>query len=191
MYEYIEGINAISRFFGMNTNTALKLILLGGIPGAVKIKRRVSDNFQGGGRGVWALDKFVAEHYKTQRAQTTRYEASRVTENLLKKFSHTKAKNVPDLIRMGLITDTEWCEALTEERLRCHLDVPILMHDSDLALYLADRVEYMGQEVVFQPDTKEIFKSVRSGRKNGSKGKRMDSKRDALSRQGADQLGFN
>ena len=54
--KYLLGIKSISTFFGLSFTDVTTLLQRGGIPGAFKLKRKAEEGFNGGGRGIWALN---------------------------------------------------------------------------------------------------------------------------------------
>lgn len=162
--KYILGIKGIAEFFGLTASEVSFLVANGGIPGVKKIQRPSLGNFPGGGRGMWVLNRQLAEKYRHTRNQTDKYEPSRVTKELLTYFAETGCKTIPELVDAGYLDDMTWCEALDKERERCNLHVPILMHRDDLNEYLGKKevVELKRKDIL--PDTTKIFKPIRRRR---------------------------
>jgi len=160
--KYILGIKGIADFFGLSMAEATLLVARGGIPGVKKIQRPSLGAFPGGGRGMWVLNRKLAEQYRHTRNKTEKYDPARVTEQLVTYFQETGCTNIPDLIEAGYLDDITWCEALDKERERCNLHVPILMHREDLNEFLG-KVPQVKKGDVF-PDTTKIFKAIRRRR---------------------------
>lgn len=158
--KYILGIQGIAKYFGLSLSEAAHLLKNGGIPGAFKLKRKQVVGFNGGGRGVWALNRKLAEQYQHTRKKTLAYDPSRATVALLNKFSYSGAENIPELIDGGFITDLDWCDELRRQREISNLHIPILMHPADLEQYLrgVDRTD----KGVLYSATAQIFKAIRN-----------------------------
>lgn len=167
--KYILGVKGIADFFGLPLQHTAYLLQNGGIPGVRKLKRQSNGMFPGGGRGVWALQRTLAERYKFTRKQTPPYEPVRATEALLTKFSWTGASSIPELIELGVIDDYDWCEELNRQREISNLHVPILMHPIDLQQFLGLKTIQPVTKRELYPQTTEIFKPARRRRgKNGT-----------------------
>lgn len=156
---YIWGVKNIADFFGLDHYTAFRLVTKGGIPGVRKLKRAWTDTHNGGGRGVWVLRQDLAKRYAGMRANTPAYDPKRATEALLNKYVDSGAENIPELIEMGLIDDTDWCNALNAERAKSYMHVPILMHPFDLKRWLSSAKNVHDRPVL--SNTEHIFKKVR------------------------------
>lgn len=159
--KYILGLKGIGNFFHLSVAQVMYLISKGGIPGIIKLKRTMNGSFPGGGRGVWALRRDLAEKYRFTRQNTPRYDPRRATEALLNRFKGSGATSIPELINMGLIDDMDWCMELNEQRAKSHMNIPILMHPQDLAEWLGQTPQPLKLKDVY-PETSNIFKQVRN-----------------------------
>lgn len=158
--KYILGLKSIATFFGLNTSQLAVLMRHGGVPGVRKLKRSVVNDFAGG-RGVWTLDRTLAERLRHTRLKTPKYDPKRATDRLLATFEGTGCSSVDELINMGYITDLDWCNALNYEREKSYMHVPILMHPDDLRQWFLDRgVKRVTKEELY-PETTKIFKPIR------------------------------
>lgn len=158
--KYLLGIKSIATYFGMSFTDATYLLQNGGIPGAFKLKRKAGEGFNGGGRGMWALNIKLAEQYRHTRNKTPAYDPSRAVEALRNKFAESGLDNIPDLIKYGYMDDLDWCEALAVERAVSYLHVPLLMHKDDLKVWLGTRVDTVSKDMLYSA-TAEIFKPIR------------------------------
>jgi hypothetical protein len=162
--KYILGLKGLAQFFNLSVPAVMLLLKKNGIPGAVKFKRQSSTNFTGGGRGVWALNRQLAEQYRHTRQNTPRYDPKRAADALVERFAGTGCQTVNDLIEMGYIDDMDWCQELNRWREHSNLHVPILMNPADLAEWFGGKqVEKITHQELF-PATSEIFKKVRKRR---------------------------
>lgn len=158
-HKYIQGVKAMANYFRLPWTVMLALIQRGGIPGVRKIKRKAADGFPGGGRGVWVIEKTLAESYKHTRKKTPAYDPVRAVDALVNKFEGSGATNIPELIEMGLINDLDWCEELNRQRELSNLHVPILMHPQDLQEWFGRKIAFQAHEL---PETTNIFRQVRN-----------------------------
>ena len=161
--KYLLGIKSISTFFGLSLTETMALLQRGGIPGAFKLKRKADGNFNGGGRGIWALNIKLAEQYRHTRKKTPAYDPRRAVESLVNKFEHTGLRTIPDLIEHGYIDDLDWCRELDRQREISNLHVPILMHPKDLKEWLGTGLDKVTGRTLYS-STAEIFKPIRNRR---------------------------
>lgn len=163
--EYIIGYKGLSKYFGLTLRQLIFLLQSGGIPGVRKIKRKALGGFNGGARGVWVLDRALAERYRELRRITPRYDPVRATNALLNKFADSGCRTIPELIEQGFIDDYDWCEELDRQRKYSYLHIPILMHPKDLEEWFSSKTMPKVAKKDLYPATDTIFKKVRKGRK--------------------------
>lgn len=159
--KYLLGIRSISTFFGLSFTDTTTLLQRGGIPGAFKLKRKAEGGFNGGGRGIWALNIKLAEQYRHTRNKTPAYDPRRAVEALVNKFEGTGLRTIPELIEHGYIDDLDWCRELDRQREISNLHVPILMHRDDLKEWLGTGLDKVTRDMLY-PSTAEIFKPIRN-----------------------------
>lgn len=134
--DQLIGAKNISKALGINLTETYMALKWGGIPGAIQLPTKR------GGRPSWVLPSFLAESYRSLRLYTPKYKPAEVTRRLVAELGEGKHKNIPQLIRSGKLTDTEWCLALDDRRKLCNMDVPILMHPDDFENWIEDRREF-------------------------------------------------
>jgi hypothetical protein len=151
-HKLIVGTVNIAKALDIQVRSAYIALKTGVVPGAFRQPTAT------GGRDTWVLPEHLAKHYAEVRKQTPKYVPANVTKRLLLGLGRGKYQSIPELMDAGLLTDLLWCQALNEERKRCHMDNPILMHPKDFSTWANDRMEQrkkqnrrLNTEAIFAP----------------------------------------